>query len=973
MKGFRTGRFQPWAAFLLCVFGALCLLPTGMARAQSPSQIVRVGWYESPYNTIDKQGRRSGYAYEYQLKIAAYTGWTYEYVSGSWPELMQMLVDGDIDLMSDVSYTQERSEQMLFTDYPMGAEEYYLFVAPGNQQISSSDPSTLNGKRVGVNKGSIQANYYRDWAKRNGIRAELVELTTPENESLAMLESGELDAYVTVDAFTDPECALPVFKVGSSDFFFTVARERQDLLGDLNSALGRIQSENRFYNQQLFERYIKTAGANAFLSPEEQKWLSGHGAIRVGYVDNYLAFCATDKATGELTGVMKDYLSYAGDCLKNAHLEFEPVGYPTVEAALEDLKQGDIDCVFPANFSGFDGERQGFVMSPPLMSTDVYALVRQADVNNFTNREHVVVAVNEGNPNYESFLLDHYPGWRTVYFQSTEDCLKAVADRVADCVLVSSYRYNNISRLCEKHRLTTVRTAVELDYCFASAKGNTELFSILAKVVCQVPGSTVTSALPYYIAEDAKLDLFELLSDHMVLVLTLSAALMLIILFLMLRSRSAEKKAKQLIAVTERDTLTGLYNREYFFQYANRMHEEQPDKPMDAMVLDIGQFHSLNELNGWDFGDQVLRVLGNELQSIAGELEGIAGRFAADSFDLYCRHTGDYPAILERLQSKVEAIVPNANIRIRMGVMPWQPQMETVQMLDRARTACAMAKGNYASHLVVYDETMQQRELREQRLLNDLRRALDCYEFEVYYQPKYDIQSEPPALVGAEALIRWNHPELGLIPPNDFIPLFERNGRIGEVDQYVLAQAARQIASWRSQFGATVPVSVNLSRVDVFDPTLESHLDDALRQNGLDHSALKLEVTESAYMDNAEQLVRVVERLRGKGYIVEMDDFGTGYSSLNMLSSMPIDVLKMDRTFIENMGNSHRDEQLVGLILGIAANLKVPVIAEGVETQSQLRQLRQLGCTLVQGYYFSPPLHPSDFESRLLRTSEAGT
>ena len=191
------------------------------------------------------------------------------------------------------------------------------------------------------------------------------------------------------------------------------------------------------------------------------------------------------------------------------------------------------------------------------------------------------------------------------------------------------------------------------------------------------------------------------------------------------------------------------------------------------------------------------------------------------------------------------------------------------------------------------------------------------------------------------------------------------------MDKYVWSEAARQVARWRAQFGVTIPVSINLSRVDIFDPTLENTLDSILQQNGLTPDVLKLEITESAYTENADQLICVVESLRKKGYTIEMDDFGTGYSSLNMLSSMPIDVLKMDRSFISNMENSEKDKQLVALIFGIAENLDITVIAEGVETEAQLLLLKQMGCTLVQGYYFSRPLHPSDFEAQLLKITGA--
>ena len=958
---------RPAAVLLLFVLLAAFAMPLS-AHAQGDSEkTVRVGWYNSTFNVMDQSGRRSGYAYEYQLKVASYAGWTYEYVEGSWSDLLQMLEKGEIDLMSDVSYTPEREQKMLFPSLPMGTEEYYLFTSPNNTSIDLSDYSSLNGKTIGVNKGSIQVGFYNEWAQRNGIQANLVEVSTTEDESLQMLGNGKLDAYVTVDSFTDPEKAVPICKIGSSDFFLVVNKNRSDLLTDLNNAMSKIQDEDRFYNQEMFEKHFKSVGANAFLASDETKWLSEHGAIRVGYQDDYLAFCASDKNTGKLTGILKDYLEYASDYMANAHLDFEAKPYPTASSALEALNKGEVDCVFPVNLSTYDAEQLDVIMTPSLVSTDIYAVVRQAEQDMFAKKGHVVVAVDQGNPNYDAFLLDNFPNWRKVYFPNAEDCLKAVAGGVADCVLVSSYSYNSISRLCEKYNLTALTTGAGVDYCFAVNGGQTELYSILAKAIGQVPNSTINAALSYYIAKDSKVTLVDLIIENLALVLALAAIVLLVITVLLVHSMRAEKKAKQLISATETDVLTGLYNREFFFQYANRMFHDHPDARMDAIVLNIEQFHSVNALNGRGFGDQVLRILGAEVQAIASENGGIAGRFEADRFDIYCRHNDDYRAMYERLQDMLSGLSRHASIRLRMGVMPGQANMEPVQLFDRARTACSMARGHYAEHLVVFDEKVHDREIYEQRLLNDLQRALDSFEFEVYYQPKFDIQVDPPQLVGAEALVRWFHPELGIIAPDDFIPLFERNGQIGAIDKYVWAKVARQIALWREEYGVTIPVSVNLSRVDVFDPALESTLDSILARNGVDHDAFKLEVTESAYTENADQVIQVVDSLRKKGYEVGMDDFGTGYSSLNMLSAMPVDVLKMDRAFIRNIEYDEKDIQLVALIVDIAENLKIPVVAEGVETETQLKLLKDLGCALVQGYCFSRPLHASNFEATYIR------
>ena len=959
------------AALLLCLLLGVGLLAPLGAHAQNAGKTVRVGWYDSSYNTLDDTGRRTGYAYEYQLKIAAYTGWSYQYVNGSWSDLLEMLKHGEIDLMSDVSYTEDRAELMLYPDLPMGTEDYYVFTAPGNRDIVPADPSTLNGKRVGVNKGSIQARFYADWAARSGVESEVIELTCSENESLNMIASGKLDAYVTVDSFVNPRLAVPVCKVGSSDFFFAVSSKRPDLLTELNTALARIQDENRYYNQQLFEKYIKRAGANSFLTAAEVEWLDAHGPLRVGYQDNYLAFCAADNTTGELTGVMKDYLAYASDCMANAHLDFLPVAYPSSAAALTALKNGEVDFVFPANFSCFDAELAGVVLSPPLAETEVYAILPQSSQHSFAQADHVIVAVNESNPNYDAFLLEHYPDWRRVYYPTTADCLRAVSQGVADCVLISNYRYNNIAKLCEKYRLTAFSTGVEMDYCFAVSKGETEFYSILTKIVGHVPRSTVNAALSYYITEDAKFSLYDFISAHMAAVMSVLAAVVLVILGLLIQNMRAVRRARSLISATETDSLTGLYNRDFFFQYANRRFREHPDTRMDAIVLNLDQFHSVNALNGREFGDQTLRTLGSEILAVSNENGGIAGRFEADRFDIYCRHTGDYRAIFARLQKRLDTFAPNANLRLRMGVMPWQEKLEPVQMFDRARVACGMARGHYKDRLIVFDEKAREREIYEQRLLNDLRRALDCYEFEVYYQPKYNIQCEPPRLVSAEALVRWRHPELGMIPPGDFIPLFEKNGQISAIDKFVWTEAARQVVRWREQYGVTIPVSVNLSRVDIFDPNLERTLDEILAYCKLDYAAFKLEVTESAYTENADQVIQVVEGLRRKGYVVEMDDFGTGYSSLNMLSAMPIDVLKMDRAFVRNIDREEKDVQLVALIINIARSLKIPVVAEGVETEEQIKLLKNLGCAIVQGYYFSRPLHAADFEETFVRKMQA--
>ena len=426
-------------------------------------------------------------------------------------------------------------------------------------------------------------------------------------------------------------------------------------------------------------------------------------------------------------------------------------------------------------------------------------------------------------------------------------------------------------------------------------------------------------------------------------------------------------EGRQLISAAENDWMTGLYTRNFFFEYANRLFQYHSEMQMDAIVLNIEQFHSINAVNGRDFGDIVLRTIGSEIRAFLSETEGIASRFEADRFDIFCVKQPDYEALLRRFQVKVNSLSPNVSIQLRMGVMPWTDGVEPVLMFDRARAACNMVRGDYQNPLMFYDEEMRQRELMNQRLLNDLNLGIEEQQFKVYYQPKYDILFDPPRLTSAEALIRWHHPELGMISPGSFVPLLEGNGLISVVDRYVWKTATWQVAQWRKKYNYPLTVSVNISRADVFDPALADRLKNLIRENELDFKDIKLEITESGYTNNGRGLLDVIHCLRNIGFEIEMDDFGSGYSSLNMLSDMPIDVIKMDMKFVRNIENSEKDLRLVKLIVDIAKYLKLRVVAEGIETKGQLTLLKESGCDLVQGYYFSRPLPPEEFEDLIKR------
>ena len=600
-------------AICMAVLLILLSLP---AYAAPATKTVRVGWHEAPYFITDQFGRHSGYTYDYQQKLSAYTGWTYEYVEGGWSELLSMLKTGEIDMMGNISYMEERAKDMLYSSIPMGTESYYVFIAPTNTDINADNYNSLDEKRIGVAKASVQCDMLSKWLETHNISAQIVELTTSEEESLRLLGT-DLDAFVSMDVQANVLTAEPVWKIGSSDFFFAVSKQRPDLLSELNAALSRIQDENKYYDQQLFDKYLKNTESNLYLTIEENAWLSEHGTIRVGYQDGYLAFCAKDKDSGELTGALKDYLDYASTGMKNANLQFEAIAYPTAAAAIEALQKGEVDCMFPANLTPNDSESLGVVMTPALMTTEMDAVVRASEQKEFIRKEDVTVCVNEGNTNYEMFLLDNFPGWKVKYYPDTTTGLDGIAAGEADCVIISNYRYSNIAKQCEKLHLTTVYTGVDMDYYLAVRRGDTELYSILAKTTAIVPDSTIHTALTYYSTEDAKTSFVDFIKDNLTIIMTVIAIVLLIILILLLISIRAQKEAIKEQHMVESlnkrvyvDALTHVRNKGGFDNYINALQErlDQGEQIKLAIgVFDCDNLKTVNDQYGHDKGDIYLK------------------------------------------------------------------------------------------------------------------------------------------------------------------------------------------------------------------------------------------------------------------------------------------------------------------------------------------------------------------------------
>ena len=430
---------------------------------------------------------------------------------------------------------------------------------------------------------------------------------------------------------------------------------------------------------------------------------------------------------------------------------------------------------------------------------------------------------------------------------------------------------------------------------------------------------------------------------------------------------------RQILSSTERDTLTGLYNWEFFCSYVSQYDRYYPDLVMDAAVVDISHFHMFNERYGTSSGNLILSRMAKKIRQAISGKGGIVCRRSADVFYLYLPQGTDYAELRKSLMNLTEPGDDfNGKVHVRMGVYPAvDKELDIGRRFDRAKSASDRVRSIYSEPLGIYDDQLRQHELYEEQLVEDFQRALDEKQFVLYFQPKYDVTQSTPQFAGAEALVRWIHPDRGFLPPGDFIPLFESNGLIRNLDEYVWEQAAASIRRWKEHYHLPLAVSVNVSRMDFYDANLVDTFADLIRRYGLEPGELHLEVTESAYEQDSEQMIRTITRLRELGFLIEMDDFGQGYSSLHMISSLPIDVLKLDMRFVREAFGQTKNTRMIEIVLDISDYLGVPVVAEGVENEEQYRELKRLGCDMIQGYYFSKPLPPADFEE-LLKKQQAG-
>lgn len=418
-----------------------------------------------------------------------------------------------------------------------------------------------------------------------------------------------------------------------------------------------------------------------------------------------------------------------------------------------------------------------------------------------------------------------------------------------------------------------------------------------------------------------------------------------------------------LINQLETDRLTGLPNKEGFYRHAEEMLAKYPDEKYDLIYVDIDGFKMINARYGISAGDELLKFFAARYAGQAGD-KGVCGRIGADIFAvLKC---GEETRTQDEVRETVEGEMKEAPVKgfsYKCGIYRVRDRSISIaDMCDRAKLALETIKNQYGVYYTVYNDAMRDKALRNHQLANCMEDALEKKQFLVYLQPKHN--TETGAVAGAEALVRWFHPEMGFLTPGEFIPLFEKTGFISKLDFYMWTEVCRILKHWIESGQKPISVSVNASRADFSAFDLPQRIEKLVDSYGLPHELLHFEVTESAYTQNPAQIIAAASSLRDMGFKIEMDDFGSGYSSLNMLSELPIDILKLDMRFLQHGSSYSQDgkRNILSFIISLSKWLQLPTVAEGVETREEVDMLKSMGCDYIQGFYYSKPIPADDFE-----------
>lgn len=949
----------------------LLLLLLGLhsvAAVQASGRVLRVGVPDFGYYSKDAQGESYGYGFAYLEELSRYADYRYEFVEADWDDCLEMLARGEIDLLDSAQWTTERNARYLFTQYSTGKSHATLNVRADQSQAALSDPLAMDGLCIGLLRDNTHNHDLARYAKKLGF-----SYTTKDfgnlTEMKAALQAGTVDAILS-NNLCPSENEQVIARLNPRPFYIMLAAGETALQQELIAALEHLSIYKPDLQSKLETQYSVNPSKPVFLTQEERDFIQMQDSIRIVFDSYWPPFESYNAAQDLPEGLNVDFFHNIADAT-GLRFSFLP-GYD-YESALQMVASGEVDMLLSYDTNPEKAQQLGIQLSDTFLETPIAIIGRDYAISNDST-----FAISDMHPLIYDYIRERFPDSTILRFPAIEDCYRAVKNKAADFTAENIYAatYAIKDGYWGDLRISTVTTLTD-KFSFAfTGDIDHRLFDIFNKYIAALSVQEKDQLLLTHSANLASMHgaqpFVQRYSTQIFIGATVLLILTAISLALIVLQQKRNRRTLWNLAYT--DPLTGLPNTNQLKIELETLLHQRPQDHFLLLQMDINKFTLINDLYGFTEGDQVLCAVQDALHR--GENEPhLSARMYGDIFlvliscpnpesleEVYHTYEKHFLADLsERLSHKLHFAV--GRYLIEPG------ERDVALMLERVNYAHNTAKRlNWLNKPYDYDDGVKQQAIRHREIESRMEDALKQGAFSLYLQPKYGILEN--RLMGAEVLVRWpNFSEGEMLSPIEFIPLFEKNGFITQLDFYMFRRSCELLRTWMQEGCELTSLAVNFSRLHLQNPNFVHNLREIAQELDIPPAYLEIELTESAAMGSEEQLLSVIDQLHEAGFRFAMDDFGTGYSSLGLLKSLPVDTLKIDRSFFDGSQDDPRARIVLENIFHMAKQLQIHTVAEGVETFEQVSLLHEIGCETIQGYYFSFPMPAEQFSTDWTPTS----
>ena len=941
--------------FFFVLFSFIVLLSTTIV-AKDNQRTVKVAFVPiEGMQVIDNDGNPKGYMYEYFNQLALRANWNIQYIPMTWTEALAALKSGEIDfsgMLPKVSYLED---SVYFSKNHTGLSDSSIFVRSDDNRFFYNDPASLNGKTIGLVKGGLTEKDIDKLCKTHKISIKK-KYYNKSQAILTALQNKEIDAGANVTYQNEPKIKI-VHHFESSPLYICTSLKNTDLIKELEQAFANLLLLHPDYNSLLHSYYfVGETQKQVVLTRQEQEFINKNPVINAVYRENWIPIEFTNK-DGEFDGAVRNVFNKIS-LITGLKFNFIPV--LTRNEAVKALQEGTayIDTAFDNSLQ--TAELYGINLTKPYYTIPMEKIINPKAKENISTFTY-------GSIDPEN--LEQLKSLTNIVLKDTnEECLEAVRKGEAKTLYLNSTirkylfqtgNFNNLDVSFQGDRKTVM-------YVGISESAPVELYTILEKALLSILPSEISDYFDSASRMSPPMTLSLFMKKYTVyfvlIILTIIIVGMGIVMFIILEHKKTQKAMYY-------DSNSGIWN-------GTKFEHEISKKLLDtknryALInMNISRFRFVNDTYGRDKGNEVLKLFAHHVKENFIQKDENYGTLWADYFVILVKFSSEkeikdrFEYFANEFQIAAEKIC-SFRFVIKAGVAITEPEITNKfsTLLEQANHAVNSISDPFESQIVFFTNKMA-KEIEELKLVDkNMIQAFKNQEFQPFYQPKYDINTNK--ICGAEALVRWLHPEKGLIPPIFFLPYFERCGFITELDYYVLECTCQNLRRWIDQGFKVVPVSCNFSRLHTKDDFFPEKVQIIADMYNIPHHLLEIEITESIAMEKMEIVLRHFKKFKEMGFIISIDDFGSGYSSLTLLEQMNIDVIKMDKSFLQGDYSSAREYEILISLIRLAQKLGLTVICEGIETSRHVKLLHEAGCFYAQGFYFSKPLPLADFEKAL--------